>query len=182
MIDNRKRAVIVVADRLGWLNWADRAVIDSVVRRANLSRMSQTASPRARSSRGFRAESHKGERVPDDSSEGLLNLESKIRQQLSKEELSAIQPGPVFAEQPEAFVSWVSASLISVERHRKGGIDRALAAQLGREARTWIAHGFVGRQTTRSRRFLPALVRLWNVAIALEDESLDESERTASFN
>lgn len=173
MIDRRKRAVIGVADRLGWLNWADREVIHLVLDQAPTavpSEIAQGVVPRPRSPRTSREGSEKGKSVPEDSHEGLLNLEIQIRRQFSKEELTKPQPGPVFAEQPEAFVSWVRASLVSLERSSRVGINPFFNARLGRETRVWIAYGFLGRQSTKSKRFLPALVHLWNEVIALENE------------
>jgi hypothetical protein len=175
MIDKRKRVVIALADRFGWLNWADRDVINAVLDNAPSTlrlKVAQRIGPRARSSRVSGTEPQKSERVPDDSCDGCLNLDFQIRQQFSEEELRQEQPGPVFAEQPEAFVSWIESSLQSIERRRV--TDSALIAALGREARVWIAYGFLGQQSRKSKRLLPSLVRLWNATIALEDESRDK--------
>jgi hypothetical protein len=181
MIAKHKRVLVAMADRLGWLNWADRKIVrlatgestraDDIANHIKLG----VPKPRARKSVA-RKKTETRERLSEDSEEGLAELQFQVGCQFSTEELEKPQPGPIFSEQPKEFVSWVEASLVSLERNRKVGIGPDLAAELGRDTRVWIASGFIGRQTRKSRRYLPALIKLWNTAIALESPTLNERE------
>lgn len=174
MIERRKRVLVAMADRLGWLNWANQRIVrlaigDSLSTEDN-DRLGMTK-PRARRSAAKKSETKQP--LSEDPEEGLLELKVQVSYQFSEEELGKAQPGPVFSEQPEAFVSWVKASLRSLERQRQAGISQQLANELGRATRIWIASGYISRQTKKSRRYLPDLVELWNTAIALEHTTSD---------
>jgi hypothetical protein len=173
MLAMRKRLLIATADKLGWLNWADPTIVAAAIRTTpsveNVANQIVTL-PGKSSSRGKSDQASDDCAIagnePDDDA-GVFRLQ--IVRQFSADELANPQPGPVFAQQPEVFIDWVRAGLSSLRRQREVGIESETAAKLGRETRIWIATGFLGIQTNRSRRHLPALVRLWREALALED-------------
>lgn len=184
MIDRRKRVLVAIAYRLGCLNWADQRIVRLAMGESiptqDIVGHNRLGMPKARARRSA-ARGSETKELPSEDPEGggLVELEIQAIYQFSKEELEKLQLGPVFSERPEAFVSWVRASLISLERQRERGIGPELAAESGREARIWIAIGFIGRQTMKSRKYLPALVQLWNTAIALEQTSWVKTGRRA---
>ena len=173
MIERRKRVLVAMADKLGWLNWADQGIvrlaIAGSVAAEGIASKNRVAMPKSREPRDATKKSETRRRLSEDSEEGPVELGLQVTYQFSKVELEKAQPGPVFWEQPEAFVSWVNAYLIWLERQREVGIGPELTAELGRSTRLWIASGFIGRQTMKSRRYLPSLVKLWNTAISIED-------------
>lgn len=177
MIEKRKRMLVAMADRLGWLNWADRRVVRLTIGESlpseEIAHQHGLGLPKPRARRSAAKKSEPKQPLSEDPEEGLLELKIQVFYQFSEEELGDAQPGPIFSEQPEAFVSWVKASLMSLERHRQVGLSPELAAELGRGTRIWIASGFIGRQTKKSRKYLPVLIKLWNTAIALEHVTWD---------
>ena len=164
---------------MGWLNWADQRIVRLAIGESlpaeEIAGQHGLGMPKPRARRRATKKSETRERLSEDPEEGLFELKMQLIYQFSEEELGKAQPGPVFSEQPEAFVSWVKASLRSLERHREVGISPELAAELGRDTRIWIASGFINRQTKKSRRYLPVLVKLWNTAIAIEHTPWDKT-------
>ena len=181
MIETRKRLLVAIADKLGWLNWADqrivRLTIGQSVRLEDTADHKKLGMPKPRARRSPAEKPEAKEHLSEDPEEGQVELKLQVTYEFSQEELAETQPGPIFSEQPEAFVSWVKASLVSLEIQREVGITPELAADLGRNTRIWIASGFVGRQTKKSARYLPVLVQLWNTAIALEHSPWDTTSR-----
>ena len=120
MIAKRKRVLAAVADTLGWLNWADQRVVrlamGEPVSKADIADIKRlgTTKPRARRSAANKPEI--SEHLTEDPEEGLGALEFQVSRQFSQEDLEKAQPGPVFSEQPEAFVSWEQVSLKYLEQ------------------------------------------------------------------
>lgn len=185
ILERRKRVLVAIADRLGWLNWADHKIVRLAVGESlppeEIAHKSRLGIPKSRARKSTAKKSETEQSLSEDLEEGLVELDIQISYQFSEEELGQAQPGPDFSEQPEAFVSWVKASLMSLERQRHVGISPELAAELGRDTRVWIASGFIGRQTEKSRRYLPILVKLWNTAIVLEHEPWDATSGRANW-
>ena len=185
MIERRKRVLVAMADRLGWLNWADQRIVRLAIGESlpaqEITDQNKLGMPKPRARRSAAKKSETKQHLSEDPEEGLLELKIQVSYQFSDEDLGKAQPGPVFSDQPEAFVSWVRASLMSLESQRQVGISPELAAELGRGTRIWIASGFIGRQTNKSRRYLPVLVKLWNTAIALEHGPWDSTSPRSNW-
>jgi hypothetical protein len=173
MLQGYKRAIVLFAERLGWLNWTDQGIVrlaigSAEVRSSAVRRRSSTyPRPRPRKNEASASEDNGG--AADGASEKWEGSTHR-KNWLSSENpcLKKAQPGPVFAEQPAAFIQWVQAELEWIDDGIVAGLDRDAIAQLGRNTQLWIEDGIIGPQSRASRAYLPDLLELWDMASAFE--------------
>ena len=158
MLPKPKRELLAIADRLGWLNWADESIVRLALGQVTTSGGAKVPKKRRNRFTEFLTV------APDDRNRSLSD--SVFSDPSCELPISAAhsQPGPQFAEQPSAFLSWVEAELCWLAEQARMGVDDKTLEPYMLDTQLWIEDALQGQRGKALKEHIALLLKLQGAA------------------